>query len=90
MGEPPAPVPRLYGQANDPRSKGCGRSSPRWKTSKAIADFTSTLESEREGHGNHLAATAALGDQSRVSQSTNPKLQKMVAQLVETKAELDE
>ena len=62
----------------------------REKSSKDTADLTSTLESEREGHGNHLVATADLGDQSRVSQSTNPKLQKMVAQLVEIKAELDE
>ena len=41
----------------------------REESSKAIADLTSTLESKREGHGNHLAATADLEDQSRVSQS---------------------
>ena len=62
----------------------------REQSSKDMADLTSTLKSEREGHGNHLAATADLRDQSRVSQSTTPKLQKMVAQLVETKAELKE
>ena len=36
----------------------------RRESSKAIADLTSTLESEREGHGNHLAATANFEDQA--------------------------
>lgn len=55
-----------------------------------MAELTSTLESEREGHSNRLASTADLEAQNRVSQSTITNLQKMIAQLEETKAELDE
>ena len=62
----------------------------REKSSKDTADLTSTLESEREGHGNHLAATADLEDQSRVSQSSITKLQEIITKLAETKAEIDD
>ena len=36
----------------------------RRESSKAIANLTSTLEFERQGHGSHLAATANLEDQA--------------------------